>query len=108
MKPGQLQLEGRKWSNPSISQALEHLNFERNDNMSNTGKSIDQLSFRVQLAEGLFVKYGSAVEHKVPGRRSSDNTVPRLTEKKMYKKDSFDCKEIKTAEMVCCVSEAGE
>jgi hypothetical protein len=26
------------------------------------------------------VKYENAVEHKVPGRHSSDNTVPRLTE----------------------------
>jgi hypothetical protein len=34
---------------------------------SNTGKRIDQLSFRIQLIEGLFVKYVSAVEHKVPG-----------------------------------------
>jgi hypothetical protein len=46
----------------------------------NTGKTIDQLSFRIELIEGLFVKYASAVEHKVPGRHSSDNTVPRLTE----------------------------
>jgi hypothetical protein len=47
---------------------------------SNTGKSIDQLSFRIQLFEGLCVKYASAVEHKVPGRHSSDNTVLHLTE----------------------------
>jgi hypothetical protein len=46
----------------------------------NTGKSIDQLPFRIQLTEGLFVKYVNAVEHKVLGRYSSDNTVPHLTE----------------------------
>jgi hypothetical protein len=34
---------------------------------SNTGRNIDQLPFRVQLVEGLFVKYASAIEHKVPG-----------------------------------------
>jgi hypothetical protein len=38
-----------------------------------TGKIIDQLT------EGLFVKYANAVEHTVPGRHSSDNTVPHLT-----------------------------
>jgi hypothetical protein len=37
---------------------------------SNTGKNIDQLSFRIQLVERLFVKHASAVEHKVPGRHS--------------------------------------
>jgi hypothetical protein len=47
----------------------------------NNVKTIDQLSFGVQLVEGLFVKYASAVEHKVPGRHSSDNTVPHLTER---------------------------
>ncbi|PNF18924.1 hypothetical protein B7P43_G18030, partial [Cryptotermes secundus] len=46
---------------------------------SNTGKNIDQLSFRIELVEGLFLKYASAVEHKVPGRHASDNSVPRLT-----------------------------
>jgi hypothetical protein len=48
----------------------------------NTGKRTEQLSYRVQLvvAEGLFVKYGCVVEHKVPGRHSSDNIVPRLVE----------------------------
>jgi hypothetical protein len=53
---------------------------------SNTGKSIDQLSFRVQLVEELFVKYASAVEHKVPGRHSSDKTVPHLTERHFISK----------------------
>jgi hypothetical protein len=30
--------------------------------------------------EGLFVKFGTVVEHKEPGRHLSDDTVPRLTE----------------------------
>jgi hypothetical protein len=33
----------------------------------NTGKTTDQSSFRIQLVEGLFVKYASAAEHKVLG-----------------------------------------
>jgi hypothetical protein len=53
---------------------------------SNTGKSIDQLSFRVQLVEGLLVKYVSGIEHKVPCRHSSDNTAPRLTERHFISK----------------------
>jgi hypothetical protein len=52
----------------------------------NTGKNTDQLSFRVQLIEGLFVKYANGVEHKVPGRHSSDNTVPHLTEQHFISK----------------------
>jgi hypothetical protein len=47
----------------------------------NTGKRIEQLSYRVQLAESLFVKYGCVVEHKVPRRHSSDNTAPQLVER---------------------------
>jgi hypothetical protein len=53
---------------------------------SNTGRRIDQLSFRVQLVEGFFVKYASAIEHKVPGRHSSGNTVPHLTERHFISK----------------------
>jgi hypothetical protein len=41
----------------------------------------DQLSFRIQLLEGLFVKYANVLEHKVSGRHSSDNTVPHLTKR---------------------------
>jgi hypothetical protein len=32
------------------------------------------------------MKYANAVEHKVPGRHSSDNTVPRLTERHFISK----------------------
>jgi hypothetical protein len=48
---------------------------------SNTGKQIDQLSFRTELVEGLFVKHASAVERKVQTGHRSDNLVPRLTER---------------------------
>jgi hypothetical protein len=43
---------------------------------NNTEKRSDQLSFRYQLVEGLFVKYANALNHKVPDRYFSDNTVP--------------------------------
>jgi hypothetical protein len=47
---------------------------------SNTDERIEQLSFRIQLIEGLFVKNVSAVEHEVLGSRPSDNTIHRQTE----------------------------
>ena len=53
---------------------------------NNKDKRIQQLSFRIQLIKGLFVKYASAVEHKVPGSHPSDNTVPRLTERHLISK----------------------
>jgi hypothetical protein len=34
---------------------------------NNTGKRTDHLSFRIQLFEGLFVKYANVLEHRVPG-----------------------------------------
>jgi hypothetical protein len=46
-------------------------------------KRIDQLSVRIQLIEGLFVKYANAVERKVPGRHSSNKTMPRLRERNL-------------------------
>jgi hypothetical protein len=42
-----------------------------------TRKRTDQLSVRIQLTEGLFVKHANAVGRKVQGRQSSDKTVPR-------------------------------
>jgi hypothetical protein len=53
---------------------------------NNTGKKIDQLSFKIQLVEGLFVKYANVLERKVPDRHSSDNTVPQLTERHFISK----------------------
>jgi hypothetical protein len=53
---------------------------------NNTVKRIDQLSFRIQFVEGLFVKYANVLERKVPGRHSSDNTVLRLTERHFISK----------------------
>jgi hypothetical protein len=34
---------------------------------NNTGKRIDQLSFRIQLVEGLFVKYANVLKCNVSG-----------------------------------------
>jgi hypothetical protein len=69
----------RRFLNTSILNALI---IYRN----NTGKGADQLSFRMQLVEGLFVKYANVLEHKVPGQHSSNNTVPRLTERHFISK----------------------
>ena len=52
-----------------------------------TGRNIQQLSYRIQLVEGLFTKYACAVEMwSVPGRKASENTVPRLTERHFLRK----------------------
>ena len=46
-----------------------------------TGRNIQQLSYRIQLVEGLFTKYAHAAEKQsVPGRQAYDNTFARLTE----------------------------
>ena len=48
---------------------------------------MQQLSYRIQLAEGLFTKYAHAAEtQSVPGRQASDITVPRLTERHFLRK----------------------
>jgi hypothetical protein len=41
-----------------------------------TRKRTDQLSVRIQLIEGPFVKHANAVERKVLGRHLSENSVP--------------------------------
>ena len=50
-------------------------------------RKIQQLSYRIQLVEGLFMKYACAAEMRsVPGRQAVDNTVPRLTERHFLRK----------------------
>ena len=52
-----------------------------------TGGNIEQLSYRIQLVEGVFTKYARAAETRiVPGRQVSDNTVSRLTERHFLRK----------------------
>ena len=52
-----------------------------------TGRNIQQLSYRIELVEGLFTKYAHAAEKQsVPGRQASDNTFPRLTERHFLRK----------------------
>ena len=47
-----------------------------------TGRNTEQLSYKIQLVEGLFTKYARAAEiRSISGRQASDNTVPRLTER---------------------------
>jgi hypothetical protein len=52
----------------------------------NTGRRIEQLLYRVQLVEGLFVKYENVTEHKIPGRHLTDSTVLLLTERHFIQK----------------------
>ena len=52
-----------------------------------TGRNIQQLSYRIQLVEGLFTKYACAGgTQTAPGQKASDNTVPWLTERHFLKK----------------------
>jgi hypothetical protein len=44
----------------------------------NVGRNIDHLTFRIELVEGLLVKY--SVQRKVPDHHDGDNTVKTLTE----------------------------
>jgi hypothetical protein len=53
---------------------------------NNTRKIIDQLLVRIQLIEGIFVKYANAVERKVLGQHSSDKTVICLRESNFVSK----------------------
>jgi hypothetical protein len=47
-----------------------------------TGRNTEQLSYRIQLVEGLFMKYAHAAgERNVSGRHASNNTIPRLNER---------------------------
>ena len=50
-----------------------------------TGRKIEQLSYRIQLVEGLFTKYARH-ETRVAGRHATENTVPRLTERHFLRK----------------------
>ena len=52
-----------------------------------TGRNIQQLSYRIQLVEGLFTKYACAGEtQNARVGKASDNTVPRLTERHFLRK----------------------
>jgi len=52
-----------------------------------TGRNIQQLSYRIQLVEGLLTKYASTAETRSEaGRQASDNTIPRLTESHFLRK----------------------
>ena len=71
------------------------------------GRNTEQLSYRIQLVEGLFMKYAHAVEtQSVPGQQASDNTAPQLTERHFLRKVAPKTKKSKPQEEVCCVLKA--
>jgi len=71
------------------------------------GRNIQQLSYRIQLLEGLFTKYARAAETRsVLVRQASDNTVPRLTERHFLRKVAPKTEKLKISEEVCCVLKA--
>ena len=52
-----------------------------------TGRNIERFSYRIQLVEGLFMKYACAAETRsVSGRQAYVNTVPWLTERNFLRK----------------------
>ena len=71
-----------------------------------TGGNIEQLSYRIQLVEGVFTKYARAAETRnVPWRQASDNTVSRLTESHFLRKLATKTEKSKPPIrcVVCCV-----
>ena len=57
------------------------------DCVGTLGRNIQQPLYRIQLVEGLFMKYAHTAETRsVWGRQASDNTVPRLTERHFLRK----------------------
>ena len=57
------------------------------DCIGTLGRNIQQLLYRVQLVEGLFMKYVRGAEtQSVPGQEASDNTIRRLTERHFLRK----------------------
>jgi hypothetical protein len=53
------------------------------------GRNIQQLSYTIQLAENLFMKYAHvAGKRHVPRGHASDNTIPRLTERYFLRKEA--------------------
>jgi hypothetical protein len=51
------------------------------------GRNIQQFSYRIQLVEGLFMKYANAAgKRHVPGGHASKNTIPQLTERHFLRK----------------------
>jgi len=70
------------------------------------GRNIEQLSYRIQLVEGLFTIYARAAETRsVLGQQASDNTVPQLTERHFLRKVEPKTEKSKP-EKVCCVLKA--
>jgi hypothetical protein len=74
-----------------------------------TGRNKQQLSYRIQLVEGLFRKYACAAETRsVPGRQASENTVPRLTERYFLRKVAPKTEKSKLPRRCVVCSELGK
>ena len=68
-----------------------------------TGGNIEQLSYWIQLVEGVFTKYVCAAEtQSVPERQASDNTIPRLTERHFLRKVALKTEKSKPQRCVVC------
>ena len=68
-----------------------------------TGRNIQRLSYRIQLVEGSFAKYACAPgKWSVPGRKASDNTVPRLTGRYFLRKVSPQIENTKPQRKCVC------
>jgi len=73
------------------------------------GRNIEQLSYRIQLVEGVFRKYASAAEMcSVTGRQASDNTVPRLNERHFLRKVAPNTEKSKPQRRYVVCSKHGE
>jgi len=49
--------------------------------------NIEQLSYRIQLVEDVFMKHAHAAgKQSVPGRHATNNTIPRLTKRHFLRK----------------------
>ena len=75
------------------------------------GRNIQQLSYRIQLVEGLFTKYACAAEKRnVPGWQASDNTVPFpwLTERRFLRKVAPKTEKLKSQRRCVVCSKHGK
>ena len=73
------------------------------------GRNIQQLSYRIRLVEGLFMKYACAAEtQNVPGRQASDNTFPWLTKRRFLRKVSPKTEKLKSQRRCVVCSKHGK
>jgi hypothetical protein len=78
-----------------VSEVIYRQNVERN---------VDHLKLRIDLVEGLLVKY--SIQRVVSGHSDGDNTVDRLTERHFPRRIPRTVKEMQTNKTVCCLQQA--